>query len=331
LIGSPALTDRPQNSNFIGTISSRWAFFFEAIFMQDVNHLTPVSLSEALSLLSEYKDRARIMAGGTDVLVRMKRGLELPPVLIDIKNLSDLNYIELGPAGELQLGSNVSLLELEESPLVRNRFGVLSQAAGLMASPAVRRQATLGGNIGNAAPSADIVPALIVLGADVGIASLEGETTVKLEKLFRGPGETLLQPGQIITEIRVPAMPARAGAVYLKQKRRAGADLAVAGVAAFVTLSGGPESMVGTVLEEIILALAAVAPTPIRALKAELHLKGKEVTPEVLAEAGRIASGECRPIDDVRGSADYRRKLIAVLVPRAILGAIDQAKADTRK
>jgi CO/xanthine dehydrogenase FAD-binding subunit len=286
----------------------------------DLTYLKPQSLRETLSLLAEYQGRARPLAGGTDLLVKLKKGRKVGPVLLQIADLAELNYLKLGPGGELLIGAASRLAQIEQSPLVRSRFSLLGESCALMASPTVRAMATVAGNLCNAAPSADLVPALIVLGAKARIESLRWQQSVPVEDLFLGPGKTVLQPGEMITEIEVPAPPGHSGASYLKQKRGAGADLAVAGAAARVVLSQ-------SIIQDVRIALSAVAPTPLRARRAEELLRGKIPGADLLGEAGRIAVGECSPIDDARASADYRRKLVAALVPRTLQAAVERAQA----
>ena len=300
--------------------------------MSEMKYIVPQSFREALALAQAYRDRAGIMAGGTDMLVRMKKGLELPEVVINIEGLREMNYIRYDIISGLHIGAVTPLVAIENSAVIRSKYAVLSQAAGLMASPTIRRKATIGGNLGNAAPSADIVPALIVLGAGVRIAGPEEEEkVVPVEEFFTGPGQTILEPGQIIVEIQAPEVSAHSAAVYWKQKRREGADLAIAGAAVMVTLEEDscelpePEASEGAdrAIAEVKIALSAVAPTPIRARKAEEVLRGRKPDEALLREAGKAAAGECRPIDDVRGSAEYRRTLVEVLVARAVEEAIE--------
>jgi carbon-monoxide dehydrogenase medium subunit len=189
----------------------------------------------------------------------------------------------------------------------------------MLGTPAIRNQATLGGNLCNAAPSADTAPPLLVLGANAKIVGKEGEKIVPIEDFFVGPGQTVLGQDHLLAEIRVPNIPARSGGAYLKQKRRRGADLAVVGVAAWVVVRG-------KVLEDVKVALGAVAPTPIRAKEAEEILRGRKLDQELLEKSGQAAASEASPIDDIRSSADYRRELLAVLTKRAITRAIQQAE-----
>jgi len=294
--------------------------------MDETKYLVPESLKEALSLVGELGGRACLIAGGTDVVVKLKKGVDVAETLIDLSKLTELDYIRVTRDGLLELGAGVSLWEVERSSLILDKWKVLSLAAGQMASPTVRRMATAGGNICNAAPSADFVPALMVLGAYLTLSSLDRERTVPVEKFFLGPGRTALEKGEMLTAITVPAPAPHSGSVYLKQKRREGADLAVSGVAAAVQVAGTPLGPgEAPQIREVKLALAAVAPVPLRARAAEDALRGAAASTELLARAGEIAAGECSPLDDVRASAWYRRKLIATLTSRALGQAVEEA------
>jgi CO/xanthine dehydrogenase FAD-binding subunit len=304
--------------------------------MSELKLLSPKSLKETLVLISEYKGKARLIASGTDFLAKLKRGAEVPDVLINIQDVSDLNYIKYDVKNGLRIGALTPLSAIEKSPAITNKFPVLAQTASMMASPSVRAQASIGGNLCNAAPSADAAPSLIVLGAKMIISGLKGDRTVPIEDFFTGPGTTVLKPGELLTEIQIADMPPQSAASYLKQKRREGADLAVVGVAAMIVMDtstcgqSGPYS--GNRLDirvgDIKIALGAVAPTPLRALEAEKVLKGKNLTDKNLEKAARAATEICKPISDARGSAEYRLKLIEVLVPRAVKEALEQVKLE---
>jgi carbon-monoxide dehydrogenase medium subunit len=268
-------------------------------------------MQEAISLLSEYGDRADVIAGGTDLLVRMKRGDALPDYFISVEGIQELDHIDYDDLRGLRIGARTTLRSLVGSSLIKGHFPVLSEAAGILGTPTIRNQATIGGNLCNAAPSADTAPALMVLGARLKIQGAGDEKTLPIEEFFSGPGETCLKSNEILTEIQVPKMPPGTRAVYLKQTRSKGADLALVGVAAWVAVEDD-------VVKDVKIALGAVAPTPIRAKKAEEILRGNRLHEGLLEACGEAAVLESRPIDDVRSSADYRKKLIYVLVKRAI-------------
>lgn len=287
--------------------------------MTPPRYLTASSVQEAVSLLSEYGDKAKFVSGATDLLMQLKRGEAMPECLIRLGEIRELDFIKDDEAGGLRVGALTTIMDVANSPLIQSKFSILAQAAGMLGTPAIRNQATLGGNLCNAAPSADMAPPLLVLGAKVKIVGKEGEKIVPLEDFFVGPGQTVLGQNHLLTEIQVPDVLAHSGGAYLKQKRRQGADLAVVGVAALVV-------MAGEVLEDVKIALGAVAPIPMRAKKAEEILRRRKLDQELLEKSCQAAASEASPIDDIRGSADYRRELLTVLTKRAITQAIQQAE-----
>jgi carbon-monoxide dehydrogenase medium subunit len=186
----------------------------------EFKYVVPRSVHEAIALISEYGEKAGVIAGGTDLLAKMKKGLGMPEVLVNIECIPELNYIEHNVAEGLSIGAATPLSALERSAVIQSKFPVLTQVVGLMASPIIRNRATIGGNICNAAPSADIVPALIVLEAKVVIVGKDGERVIPLEEFFAGPGQTVIQPGQFLKEILVPEMPAGSSAFISSIKER---------------------------------------------------------------------------------------------------------------
>lgn len=279
------------------------------------NYLAPTTLDEALSLLSEYKGRARVIAGGTDLVPKLKRReIKAPEYVIDLKGIPGLDEIKFDTSG-LTLGALVTIGMVESSAKIRQKFDILAQAAQSMASPQVRNRGTIAGNICNAVPSADSAPPLLTLGARLKIVSGKGERTVNIEDFFTGPNQTTLSDNEILTEIQIAYMPPSGKGVYLKLTPRWAMDLAIVGVAVVVIPQDG-------ICWDIRIALGAVAPTPIRAKKAEAVLKGQKLDDKLIKKAARTAAGESRPIDDHRASAEYRRDMVEVLVKRAIKQAI---------
>jgi carbon-monoxide dehydrogenase medium subunit len=276
-------------------------------------YLAPKTIDEACSLLSQYKGKARVIAGGTDLLVQMKHREITPQYLINIKAIPNLDYITYDEEAGLSIGALATIRAIETSPLIKQRFGILTQAAAVLGSVQVRNRGTIGGNICNAAPSADTAPALITLAAKARIIGLGGERTVAVEDFFTGPEETVLQADEILTEIKVPNLPPQSNGVYLKHTLRRAMDIAIIGVAVVVTLDGG-----GKGCKDAKIALGTVAPTPIRAKGAEDVLRGQEMSEELIEKAARIAAEESHPRDSVRGSAWYRRKMVEVLTRRAL-------------
>lgn len=283
--------------------------------MAKLERMAPESIDEAAALCTEYGDRAKIICGGTDLLVQIKNRMVMPDTLISLDQIPGLDLIVYDQSDGLTLGALATIKQIEDSELIQNDFPVVAQAAGKLGTPLIRRLATLGGNLCSAAPSADMAPALLVSAAEAVVRGVKAERILKIEDFFTGPRETALDSGEILLRIKVPNPEPESRAIYLKQTRRHGHDLAVVGVAVMLVMDGN-------VIEDVKIGLGAVAPTPIRAVKAEAVLKGKPWTQELVEEAGRVAVSETRPIDDVRGSAAYRKKLVAVLVRRALLQTI---------
>jgi len=287
--------------------------------MMEPRYFEPKTIQEALSLASKYKGESKLLSGGTDLLVQMKREGVLPTYIINIGNMWGQDYISYNEREGLRIGALATIHSIEASPLIQEKFNILAQAASQMATVQVRNRATIGGSLCNASPSADTAPALIVLGARGKIIGVSGERVILLEDFFTGPGQTVLKSDEILAEAQVSNLPPRSGGVYIKQTVRKALDLAIVGVAVLVTMEGN-------ILSDVKIALGAVAPTPIRARRAEETLRGCKITDDLLERAGQTASDESSPIDDVRSSADYRRKMVKVLVMRAIKQAVEQTE-----
>jgi CO/xanthine dehydrogenase FAD-binding subunit len=280
------------------------------------DYLRPGTMDEALSLLSQYKGRAKVIAGGTDILPKLKRReIQAPEYIVDLKGVPDMDYIKHDEAGRLSLGALVTIHAAEASPVIQERFGVLFQAVESMASTQVRNRGTVAGNLCNAVPSADTAPALLVLEASLKLISQEGERVVKVEDFFTGPSETVLADDEILQEIQVPDLPLHGRGRYLKLTPRRSMDLAIVGVATVVVAENG-------ICNDIRIALGAVAPTPMRARRAEDVVRGQKLGDEVIERAAQVAAQDCRPISDHRASAQYRCDMVEILTKRAIQEAI---------
>jgi len=277
--------------------------------MRPFDHYTPVTLEEALELLARHNGSARPLAGGTDLVLRMKNGLEQPRAVVNLKRLEALRGIALDEEGGLRIGALTPLREVQRSEVLHRRYPAVAHAARVLASEQIRSVATIGGNLCNASPAADMPPPLLVHDAEVRLVSLHGERTLPLAEFFTGPGQTVLRPGELLREVVLP--PPRGEAVYLKLTPRAAMDIAVVGVAVCLAVRDG-------VCEHIRIALGAVAPIPLRARRAEAVLQGQALTAERIAQAAEAAADECSPIDDVRASAWYRRRMVQVLTRRAL-------------
>ncbi|MCL6638606.1 MAG: xanthine dehydrogenase family protein subunit M [Firmicutes bacterium] len=286
------------------------------MYLPDFEYYAPGSVQEACELMAKFGSQAKLLSGGTDLLVKMKHELLSPAVLISIKNLDQLTEIYYEQGRGLVIGARATHNSLVNSPLLQEKYLSICEAAHHMANNQVRNRGTIGGNIVNAVPSADLPPILIALGALVKLTGTTGERTLPLEEFFTGPGKTVINQDEILTEIIIPDR-GFTGSTYFKFGLRRSGALAVVGVAAAVT-------MAGEVCKEARIALGAVAPVPMRAVKAEELIKGKAVTEELLEEVGRCAAAESKPISDIRGSEEYRRDMVRVFTKRALRKAIKE-------
>ena len=282
-------------------------------------YFAPKTMEEACSLLAKYKGEARVLAGGTDLLVQMKNREVTPRYLINIKDIPDLDYIRYDDKEGLRIGALTPIEALKTSTLIRRRFSILSQAAAVLGTVQIRNRGTIAGNLCNASPAAETAPALITLAAKARIVGVAGERAVALEDFFVGPGQTVLQAGEILTEIQVPNLPPRSGGAYLKHSIKR-MDIAIVGVGVVITLNG-------EVCNDIKIALGAVASTPIRAKKAEEIIRGQGLDSELMERAAQIALEESRPIDDIHSYAQYRKQMVKVLAQEAMKQAGDEAKS----
>ena len=280
--------------------------------LPEITCLFPKTVEEALRLIDVHAESARVMAGGTYLLNKMKRRYVVAKYLIDLKEIADLNFIAYDGEEGLRVGAVTTLSRIVESPVVRELYPILADAAALIGSPQIRNIASMAGNLCSAVSSADSAPPLIALAAQLKIVSLEKERTVLVEDFFTGPHQTVLCPDELVTEILVPPPPAGGRGVYLKPPLRAEGDLSIAGVAVFLSRHAD------NICHDARIALGAVAPAPMRAWNAENVLKKKPMGNDLIEKVARIASEEAKPIDDIRSSADYRKQMVRVLTKRAI-------------
>ncbi len=279
----------------------------------------PGTTEEAIALLTRHGARASLLAGGTDLLVEIKEAIRAPDVVIDAKRIPGLARLEATPETGLSFGALVTAREIETSPTVQQHYRGLWQAVCELGSIQVRNRATIAGNVCRASPSADTLPPLIADGAALTMLGPEGERCMLLEEFFTGPGRTQLAAGEIVTGFHVPAALPGTGKCYIKHGRRKAMELATVGVAVTLTAANGTCSA-------IRIALGAVAPTPIRARKAEAALTGAKLGDAVIASAAAIAASEATPVSNIRGSADYRRRMVEVLTIRAIHEALENIR-----
>jgi carbon-monoxide dehydrogenase medium subunit len=276
--------------------------------MRRFEYFEPKSLNEAVALLGRYQGRAQALAGGTDLLVEIKEQLRRADCVVNIKRIPGIDGLTYDPRAGLRIGALVTAREVEVSAIVLEKYASLAQAARELGSIQVRNRATIVGNVCRASPSADTLPPLIADGAVIKLHGPSGARELKLEDFFTGPGKTVLRPDELVTELVVPAPPARTGKVYIKHGRRKAMELATVGVAVSLSLNS-----------ETRIVLGAVAPTPIRARRAEEILKSDQ---KLIERAAQAAADESRPISNVRASAEYRREMVRVLTRRALEQAL---------
>ena len=291
--------------------------------MREFEYIAPTSLHEAIDLLTRADGKGSLLAGGTDLITQMKERRKSPALVIDAKHIPELNILSFDEARGLRLGAAVSCARIAGFGAVRERYQALAEACGLIGSIQIQNRAAVGGNFCNAAPSADTAPAILVYGGKVMLAGAKGNRELPAQEFFIAPGQTALENGEILIEIDVPTPPPRSGAAYLRFIPREEMDIAVAGVASYLELSAD-----GSRCERARIALAAVAPTPVRAYEAEKFLVGKAVNSTTFAEAGEMAARSARPISDVRGSAAYRIELVKVLTRRSLRSASQRVTGD---
>ncbi|MBN1201298.1 MAG: xanthine dehydrogenase family protein subunit M [Anaerolineae bacterium] len=268
---------------------------------------------EVCDLLLQHGDNARLLMGGTDILVLMRDGVLAPKILIDVKHLPGMTTISFDPAGGLRLGAAVSMNTMTAHPAVKQHYPLLAEAAQAVASYQLRTRATMGGNLCNASPAADTAPAALVLNARCVTWGPDGERIIPVGAFFRGPKQNVLMPGEFLAFIDVPIPPPGWVGRYIKLGRNAGGDLAIVGVAVL----GYPDANAASGCR-FRIALASVAPTPIRVPEAEAILANMPITGETLERAAPAAQAAARPIDDLRGSARYRKAMTRNLTRRAL-------------
>ena len=282
----------------------------------------PSTINEVCRIMAELGREARPIAGGTDMIVNMKKGLLSPKHVVSLSRINDLK--EMDPSnGTLVIGACLTAAELAESDEIKKTFSALASGAASLGSPLIRNLATIGGNLGSSRPAADLPPSLIAYGASVVLKKASGERVVPLKDFFRGPGQTVMAPDEILTQVIVDEPPPCSGAGYIKLGVRKALEISLVNVAAFLSLDG-----LGGVVASARVVLGAVAPVPMRAPSAEQALMGEKPSDGLFAKAGEAAARDSRPIDDFRGSAEYRRAMVQVLTQRALKIALENAKGN---
>jgi aerobic carbon-monoxide dehydrogenase medium subunit len=280
-------------------------------------YLRPKTIPEAVAMLKEHGAEAKILSGGQSLIPMMKLRLARPGFLIDINCIAGLSYVR-EEGGYLKIGGLTREAELEASPLVRTRYPILLDTAHVIADPQVRNMATVGGNLAHGDPANDHPATMIALGAQVVATGPKGERVISIESFFLSLFSTALQQEEILTEIRIPAPPARSGGAYFKMERKVG-DFATAAVAVQLT-----QDDKGT-CQKVGIGLTNVGPTPVKARKAEQFLRGKKLDEANIKQAAQLAADESAPSPDLRGPVEYKKGLVKELTKRALTRALERA------
>ena len=288
------------------------------MLLPEFEYFVPGTVEEALALLEHFGEEAKILAGGTDLLLLMKDKLIRPRRLIDISGVAALNGIRYTPGEGLTIGAAVKIAALEHSPVVRKKYFALHQAAGELGSVQVRTMATIGGNSCHASPAAETPPPLVALGAKVKLQSRAGERELPLAEFILGNRQTALRSGEILTGFVLPEPPPNSASRYQCLGLRDAMEIDMVNAAVNLVLDED-----GMTCRDVRIVLGSVAPAPLRARQAESALAGRRLDAAAIEEAARIAAGEARPITDLRASAEYRREVTATVVKRALRQAFD--------
>jgi carbon-monoxide dehydrogenase medium subunit len=280
------------------------------------DYVEPESLDEALTLLERHGDDARVIAGGTALIIWMRQRLLMPKVVVSLAKIPNFGAISFDDREGLRIGAGATHRDIELSPIIKQHYPLLHETFRKVAQPRIRNMGTIGGNLAGGDPLTDPGASLIALDAAVNAVSISGRRTIPLDEFFVDYYQTALNPGELLTEIRVPPA-VRPGWSHIKFTPRSVEDFATVGVA--LTLSGRSGSC-----DDVRLALNSVASTIVRARQAEAALRGREITAGALDEMGEIAATEVDPIDDNRGSSEYKREMVKVLVRRAAREALDR-------
>jgi carbon-monoxide dehydrogenase medium subunit len=281
------------------------------------DYSSPTTLNEALALLKQYGDDAKILAGGHSLIPMMKLRFASPGHLVDINNIPGLSYVK-EDGGYLKIGALTREVELDESDIVKSKYPIFKDATKLIADPQVRNMGTIGGNIAHGDAANDHPAVMIALRAEVVITGESGIRIVPIDEFFFGFYSTAVQQGEILTEIRIPVPGKGSGGAYHKLERKAG-DYATAGVAVQLTLDKDVCSYIG-------IGLTNVGPTPIRASRSEAALKGQKISDDLIDQAAQFAAEDCSPSEDLRGDEEFKRAMVKALVKRMIHRALDRAK-----
>jgi carbon-monoxide dehydrogenase medium subunit len=287
------------------------------MFPAAFDYRAPTTLDEALTILGQHGDAAKVMAGGQSLIPLLKLRFTRPELVVDLGRVGGLNHVKRDN-GHLAIGALVRHVDIESSKEIAAGAPMMAEAAHWIADPLVRNRGTLVGSICHADPAGDWGSVILAMKADVVVRSRSGERLIHSSDFFKGPFETSLKPDEVVTEVRIPAGKGRGGGAYLKLERKVG-DFATVAVAVHLHLAGDRIETAG-------IALTAVGPNNIKATQAERFLQGKQATGEVFEEAGRLAAEAAEPKDDVRGSAAYKKDVVRVFVKRGLRTAVERAK-----
>lgn len=281
----------------------------------------PTSVASACEVMGRLREKARLLAGGTDLIVNMKKKVIRPDHVVSLGRIDILKGI-IEENGHLTIGACVTAAELAGAEVIRESLAALADGAAVLGSPLIRNLATVAGNLVSARPAADLPPPLMVYDAQTVLIKATGERSVDLNGFFLGPGKTLMEPDEILTGITIEMPKGCYGDSYIKLGVRQTLEISLVNVAAFIQLNGAEGS-----ITKARIVLGAVGPTPLRAISAEEALMGQSPSDALFARAGEAAAGDAKPIDDFRGSAEYRRDMVAVLTKRALNAALDRARS----
>jgi carbon-monoxide dehydrogenase medium subunit len=291
--------------------------------MRDFDYAAPSTLADALALMAGANGSARPLAGGTDLIDHVRTGRLSPDLLIDVKKLAELNVLEANSDG-LRLGAAVPCWRIIGSPEIVRDYSALADSSQIIGGIQIQNRASFGGNLCNSGPAGDSIPSIIALGGRCVIAGKTGTREVPAEEFCTGPGKNVLQPGELLVELKFPARTTHSGSHYRRFIPRNEMDIAVVGVAASVTLDDSGQRFTAA-----RISLGAVGPTPLLATDAAAALIGQPVSDESIAKAAAAAKGIAKPITDMRGTAEFRTHLVGVLVTRVLNAAVARARGQT--
>jgi carbon-monoxide dehydrogenase medium subunit len=280
-------------------------------------YFAPTTLDEALAVLDEHGDEAKVLAGGQSLIPLMKLRFAAPRVVVDINGISELDHLD-EQGGSLHIGGLVRHKACERSELLRMRYGTLGDAAPMISDPIVRNRGTVGGSLAHADPQGDWGSAMLAMRAEIVVRGSNGSRTIPIDEFFQGPFTTALEPTEILTEVRIPDPGARAGGTYLKLERKVG-DFATVGVAVHVSFTNGSVERAG-------IALTGVGPMNLRAEAAEQALSGHALDDEAIAEAARLTAEAAQPRTDIRGTEAYKRNVVRVFTERGLRKATEVSR-----